>query len=178
MVFSRRLPSPPSPLFNPLPQSLYSSQLYLRLNFTSGTDYRNRFHSDKICDISYANIQGKECLIEKFRNSCVMDEDPSYRPKIFHSSGVLMGQEQEFDPSTLLPHPPLSIFLALTLFLSKFCYVYLACRHLTLDSLNLIMREGNYVLSHVRVRLVPSPHYSFPPPTSFLSGTLAAAVPC
>ena len=57
---------------------------------------RNRFHSDKICDISYANIQGKESLIEKFRNSCVMDEDPSYRPKIFHSSGPLMGQEQEF----------------------------------------------------------------------------------
>ena len=82
----------------------------------SGTDYRNRFHSDKICDISYANIQGKECLIEKFRNSCVMDEDPSYRPKIFHSSGALMGQEQEFDPSTLLPHPPLSLFLTFTLF--------------------------------------------------------------
>lgn len=57
---------------------------------------RNRFHSDKICDISYANIQGKESLIEKFRNSCVMDEDPSYRPKIFHSNGALMGQEQEF----------------------------------------------------------------------------------
>jgi RNA recognition motif 2 len=60
------------------------------------TKPRNRFHSDKICDISYANIQGKECLIEKFRNSCVMDEDPSYRPKIFHSSGSLIGQEQEF----------------------------------------------------------------------------------
>ena len=59
-------------------------------------DCRNRFHSDKICDISYANIQGKECLIEKFRNSCVMDEDPSYRPKIFHSTGSLMGQEQEY----------------------------------------------------------------------------------
>jgi hypothetical protein len=58
---------------------------------------RNRFHSDKICDISYANIQGKECLIEKFRNSCVMDEDPSYRPKIFHSSGPLIGREQEFE---------------------------------------------------------------------------------
>jgi hypothetical protein len=25
-----------------------------------------------------------------------MDEDPSYRPKIFHSSGPLMGQEEEF----------------------------------------------------------------------------------
>jgi hypothetical protein len=60
------------------------------------TLFRNRFHSDKICDISYANIQGKECLIEKFRNSCVMDEDPSYRPKIFHSTGPLMGQEQEY----------------------------------------------------------------------------------
>ena len=59
---------------------------------------RNRFHSDKICDISYANIQGKECLIEKFRNSCVMDEDPSYRPKIFHSNGPLVGREQEFTP--------------------------------------------------------------------------------
>ena len=59
-------------------------------------EVRNRFHSDKICDISYANIQGKESLIEKFRNSCVMDEDPTYRPKIFHSSGALKGQEQEF----------------------------------------------------------------------------------
>ncbi|KTW27350.1 hypothetical protein T552_02331 [Pneumocystis carinii B80] len=56
----------------------------------------NRFHSDKICDISYANIQGKECLIEKFRNSCVMDEDPSYRPKIFISHGPATGEEQEF----------------------------------------------------------------------------------
>jgi len=70
-------------------------------------DSRNRFHSDKICDISYANIQGKESLIEKFRNSCVMDEDPTYRPKIFHSSGSLKGQEQEFPPPTNpLPLPP------------------------------------------------------------------------
>src|SRR5271169_3187572 len=73
-------------------------------------DSRNRFHSDKICDISYANIQGKESLIEKFRNSCVMDEDPTYRPRIFHSSGPLKGQEQEFAPPALslspssLPH--------------------------------------------------------------------------
>jgi len=85
-------------------------------------DGRNRFHSDKICDISYANIQGKECLIEKFRNSCVMDEDPSYRPKIFHSSGPLMGQEQEFG-SPQNPH-----FLVLNIHLvvlsSFFCRLY------------------------------------------------------
>ena len=88
---------------------------------------RNRFHSDKICDISYANIQGKECLIEKFRNSCVMDEDPSYRPKIFHSSGPLMGQEQEL------------------LFTIKFLMIVF---------LNQIIRGGNCVLSLVLVKLV------------------------
>jgi RNA recognition motif 2 len=70
-------------------------------------DSRSRFHSDKICDISYANIQGKESLIEKFRNSCVMDEDPTYRPKIFHSSGPLKGQEQELPPPTHQPPVPL-----------------------------------------------------------------------
>lgn len=61
----------------------------------------------------YANLiftQGKECLIEKFRNSSVMDQgkntalvpnytnpkDPAYRPKVFHSDGPKLGQEQEF----------------------------------------------------------------------------------
>ena len=28
-----------------------------------------RFNSDKICSLSYANIQGRHALIEKFRNS-------------------------------------------------------------------------------------------------------------
>ncbi|EEB05147.2 RNA-binding protein [Schizosaccharomyces japonicus yFS275] len=60
-----------------------------------GTQW-NVFHSEKICDISYANIQGKERLIEKFRNSCVMDENPAYRPKIFVSHGPNRGQEEPF----------------------------------------------------------------------------------
>ena len=59
------------------------------------------------------DIQGKETLIEKFRNSSVMDENPAFRPKviwsyhnrqsnylflvqIFHSSGPLRGQEMAF----------------------------------------------------------------------------------
>ncbi|ORX92270.1 hypothetical protein K493DRAFT_285875 [Basidiobolus meristosporus CBS 931.73] len=58
-----------------------------------------RFNSDKICHISYANIQGKAALIEKFRNSSVMEKDPSYRPKIFHSSGPSKGLEEEFPNS-------------------------------------------------------------------------------
>jgi hypothetical protein len=81
------------------PPTYLPSLNHLRSRFD---EVRNRFHSDKICDISYANIQGKESLIEKFRNSCVMDEDPTYRPKIFHSSGPLKGQEQEFP----FPFPP------------------------------------------------------------------------
>ncbi|KAL2312938.1 Meiosis protein mei2 [Schizosaccharomyces pombe] len=60
-----------------------------------GTQW-NVFHSEKICDISYANIQGKDRLIEKFRNSCVMDENPAYRPKIFVSHGPNRGMEEPF----------------------------------------------------------------------------------
>ncbi|ORY01142.1 hypothetical protein K493DRAFT_405638 [Basidiobolus meristosporus CBS 931.73] len=56
----------------------------------------SKFNSDKICHLSYANIQGKMALIEKFRNSSVMDKDPSYRPKIFYSSGLLKGMEEPF----------------------------------------------------------------------------------
>ncbi|KAK9478873.1 RNA recognition motif 2-domain-containing protein [Lipomyces japonicus] len=63
----------------------------------AGTKW-NRFNSEKICDISYANIQGKECLIEKFRNSSVMDQDAAYRPKIYYSDGPLKGHEEEFPP--------------------------------------------------------------------------------
>ncbi|EPZ33098.1 RNA recognition motif 2 domain-containing protein [Rozella allomycis CSF55] len=55
-----------------------------------------KFNSDKICSLSYANIQGKNSLIEKFRNSNVMEEEPSYRPKIFYSSGPMQGLEEPF----------------------------------------------------------------------------------
>lgn len=44
--------------------------------------YRNVHESNKRAEISYATIQGSDCLIQKFRNSSVMLEDPSYRPKV------------------------------------------------------------------------------------------------
>ncbi|BFZ61433.1 hypothetical protein YB2330_002498 [Saitoella coloradoensis] len=59
----------------------------------------NRFHSEKRCEITYANIQGKDCLVEKFRNSSVMDHIEEYRPKLFRISGPLAGQEQDFPMS-------------------------------------------------------------------------------
>ncbi|KNE59933.1 hypothetical protein AMAG_05382 [Allomyces macrogynus ATCC 38327] len=63
-----------------------------------------RFNSDKVCMLSYANIQGKQALIDKFRNSSVMDEHPSYRPKIFYTSGPLAGEEEVFPPPTNRAH--------------------------------------------------------------------------
>lgn len=42
----------------------------------------NAFNSDKVAEISYATIQGKDCLVSKFRNSSVMLEQPDYRPKV------------------------------------------------------------------------------------------------
>ncbi|KAL2862970.1 putative meiosis protein MEI2 [Aspergillus lucknowensis] len=42
-------------------------------------------------------MQGKDCLVQKFRNSSVMLEHPSFRPKIFHTgTGPLAGTEDRF----------------------------------------------------------------------------------
>ncbi|PYH77761.1 meiosis protein MEI2 [Aspergillus uvarum CBS 121591] len=57
----------------------------------------NCFNSDKVAEVSYATIQGKDCLVQKFRNSSVMLEHPSFRPKIFHTgTGHLAGTEDRF----------------------------------------------------------------------------------
>ncbi|KAM3073805.1 hypothetical protein ACMFMG_008430 [Clarireedia jacksonii] len=42
----------------------------------------HRFKSDKVAEVSYATIQGRDCLVQKFRNSSVMLEPPHYRPKV------------------------------------------------------------------------------------------------
>ncbi|KAJ3106808.1 hypothetical protein HDU97_005515 [Phlyctochytrium planicorne] len=66
--------------------------VYLRMDFRN----RPKFNSDKIPHLCFANIQGRDALIEKFRNSSVMQEDPSYRPKLLDS----MGREEEFPGPT------------------------------------------------------------------------------
>ncbi|OAD07557.1 hypothetical protein MUCCIDRAFT_125237, partial [Mucor lusitanicus CBS 277.49] len=39
-----------------------------------GKKWQSLFKSDKKCDLSYANIQGKQALIKKFQNSQVLSE--------------------------------------------------------------------------------------------------------
>lgn len=54
-----------------------------------------RFTSNKICELTYASIQGFSKLVNKFRNSSVMQEKDSFRPKIFHTRGPQKGLERK-----------------------------------------------------------------------------------
>jgi len=44
-----------------------------------------RFRSEKVCEITYARIQGKQALIEHFRSSRLMHKHEKYRPLVFCS---------------------------------------------------------------------------------------------
>ncbi|RSH91271.1 hypothetical protein EHS25_009570 [Saitozyma podzolica] len=64
----------------------------------------NMFSSEKVLQVSYANIQGKEALVNKFRNSTVMEAHEDWRPLIFYSDGAKKGWPEPFpepDPSVL-----------------------------------------------------------------------------
>lgn len=47
-----------------------------------------KFNSEKVCEIKYARIQGKDAMIEHFKNSSILYEDPKCRPLIFKSDGL------------------------------------------------------------------------------------------
>lgn len=61
-------------------------------NARAGTSW-DTHGSNKIAEISYATIQGKDCLVSKFRNSSVMLEAPEYRPKVC----LFVSQHEDFD---------------------------------------------------------------------------------
>ncbi|KAF2197197.1 hypothetical protein GQ43DRAFT_358787, partial [Delitschia confertaspora ATCC 74209] len=73
--------------------------------------YWSGYSSSKHAEISYATIQGKEALIQKFRNSSVMQEAAYCRPRTFYSTGdarmvgniYLTGTEMEFPGPDNLP---------------------------------------------------------------------------
>ena len=62
------------------------------------------YNSDKIAEVSYATRQGLASLIDLFQNSCVMEEIPEHRPKLWYTEadGMLCGQEKPFPPPTNL----------------------------------------------------------------------------
>ncbi|RDL35072.1 uncharacterized protein BP5553_07003 [Venustampulla echinocandica] len=58
----------------------------------------NYFNSEKVAEISYAAIQGRESLVEKFRNSSVMLEPPHHRPKLFFTIADSLGRAGQEEP--------------------------------------------------------------------------------
>ncbi|KZT41499.1 hypothetical protein SISSUDRAFT_981682 [Sistotremastrum suecicum HHB10207 ss-3] len=75
------------------------SDLLLFAKTKLGTRW-NMFSSEKVLQMSYANYQGKEALIEKFKNSCIMGEREGWRPKIFYSHGKKQGLPEPFPEPT------------------------------------------------------------------------------
>ncbi|KAJ5966043.1 meiosis protein MEI2 [Penicillium waksmanii] len=55
-------------------------------------------HVEKVAEMSYATVQGREALVEKFRNSPVMLNHPDNRPKLFHTAGPRTGRLASFPP--------------------------------------------------------------------------------
>lgn len=54
------------------------------------------FNSDKICDITYARIQGKAAMLKRFENSALMEKDEEYKPLVFISHGPEKGKRIPF----------------------------------------------------------------------------------
>lgn len=54
------------------------------------------FNSDKICDITYARIQGKAAMLKRFENSALMEKDDEYKPLVFVSNGPEKGKKLPF----------------------------------------------------------------------------------
>jgi hypothetical protein len=57
----------------------------------------------KPCAVSYANVQGFECLIAKFRNSSILEEAEGCRPTLFWSdesapSSAMVGEQRPWPP--------------------------------------------------------------------------------
>ena len=54
------------------------------------------FNSDKICEITYARIQGKAAMLKRFENSALMEKDEEYKPLVFVSHGPEKGTRIPF----------------------------------------------------------------------------------
>jgi len=65
-------------------------------------------------DIS--SLRGKEALVEKFKNSSIMDEPEHWRPRIFYSSGVNQGLLEPFPAPTHIRRKERSSYNRGTLF--------------------------------------------------------------
>ncbi|EPS45687.1 hypothetical protein H072_325 [Dactylellina haptotyla CBS 200.50] len=90
---------------------------YAFVNFMNDSDfdskyYRSQFGSEKVVEMAYANIQTRAKLIEKFRNSSVMDQPPDFRPLVFFPCGENAGLPMDFPSPNNLPRKLRSVTAA------------------------------------------------------------------
>lgn len=80
---------------------------YAFINFLDNKDiieFVNQFHgekwrsfnSDKICKVSFARLQGKEALINRFQSSSLLKKADQYKPLLFYSDGPNKGKPEPF----------------------------------------------------------------------------------
>merc|ERR1712137_410283 len=55
-----------------------------------------KFNSEKVCEITFARIQGKDALVHNFQKSSLLNEDKKCRPIVFHTEGPNIGQQAPF----------------------------------------------------------------------------------
>ena len=48
-------------------------------------------------------VQGKAALVQHFQNSSLLHEDKRCRPVLFHTDGVLAGEQEPFPTSATPP---------------------------------------------------------------------------
>ena len=73
------------------------------------------FRSGKVCAITYARIQGKQAMIQRFQNSSLLAESLEVQPRLFVSQGPDKGKPERFPggaelpieiPPPVVPEPP------------------------------------------------------------------------
>jgi hypothetical protein len=52
--------------------------------------------SFKVCELAYATVQGLQNLVNRFKNSKVMNQSCTYRPRVYHTEGNKKGEEMDF----------------------------------------------------------------------------------
>ena len=61
------------------------------------------FRSGKVCAITYARIQGKQAMIQRFQNSSLLAESLEVQPRLFVSHGADKGKPERFPGGAELP---------------------------------------------------------------------------
>jgi len=65
----------------------------------------SKFNSEKVCQLTYARIQGRDDMIEHFRNSSLLFEDPKCRPLIFSDGQIEDSTNNSEWSRRLVPFP-------------------------------------------------------------------------